>query len=225
VLASALAHGTYGALLWVVGICGAYLTGAYTFRMIFMVFGGEPSEFVREHFHALRRDLVGVTMAVPVGILAVLAVVGGWIQVFDWWDLVSDWLNPVALPLVESSGTQEAVTSLLAVSAGVAGLATAWWIYSLHRAPAPATSRVLVHKFYFDEAYDLVFYRPAVALTKGLYAWFEKPVIGGSIAGIALGGRRAGAFARSLQTGAVRAYALVLAAGVVVLAVVFVAVK
>jgi NADH-quinone oxidoreductase subunit L len=145
--------------------------------------------------------------------------------VFDWWDLVSDWLDPVALPLVESSGTQEAVTSTLAVAAGLAGLLTAWWIYSARRAPAPATSRVLVHKFYFDEAYDLAFYRPAVAITRGLYAWFERPVIGGSIAGITLAGRRAGTFVRSLQTGVVRAYALVLAAGVVILAVVFVAVK
>ena len=43
ILASALAAGTYGQILFVVGVIGAFLTGLYTFRMIFLVFGGEPS--------------------------------------------------------------------------------------------------------------------------------------------------------------------------------------
>ena len=43
ILASALAAGWYGQLLFAVGIAGAFLTGLYTFRMVFIVFGGEPS--------------------------------------------------------------------------------------------------------------------------------------------------------------------------------------
>src|SRR3954471_13627079 len=74
ILANALAHGSYGAILWVLGMVGAYLTGVYTFRMLFIVFGGQPSDWVREHFHAPQRNLVGVTMAVPVGVLTVLSV-------------------------------------------------------------------------------------------------------------------------------------------------------
>src|SRR5207248_3454867 len=42
ILASALAAGWYGQLLFAVGIAGAFLTGLYTFRMVFIVFGGEP---------------------------------------------------------------------------------------------------------------------------------------------------------------------------------------
>src|SRR6186997_2626111 len=38
ILASALAAGWYGQLLFAVGIAGAFLTGLYTFRMIFLVF-------------------------------------------------------------------------------------------------------------------------------------------------------------------------------------------
>ncbi len=63
ILASAMDHGTYGYVLWVVGLAGTFLTGLYTFRLLFLVFWGEPSAFVREHFHALRRDVVGVSMA------------------------------------------------------------------------------------------------------------------------------------------------------------------
>jgi NADH-quinone oxidoreductase subunit L len=225
VLAAALAHGSYGAILWVAGVSGAFLTGLYTFRMLFLVFDGEPSEFVREHFHALKRDLVGRTMVVPVAVLTVLSVVGGWLQVYQYWDGVSTWLDPAVLPIVEASGKQEAVTSILAVLAGVAGIVTAWWIYGVKRSPAPAPSRLLEHKFYFDEGYDFLFYRPATVVASGLLTYFEQPVIGGSIAGIARGFREAGLGARVIQTGAVRVYTFALAVGVVVLAVVFVAVR
>src|SRR5439155_188480 len=51
ILASALAAGTYGQILCVVGVLGTFLTGLYAFRMVFLVFGGEPSPFVQEHLH------------------------------------------------------------------------------------------------------------------------------------------------------------------------------
>src|SRR5262245_18834806 len=41
ILASTLAHGTFGVFLWTAGIIGAFLTGVYTFRMLFLVFWGE----------------------------------------------------------------------------------------------------------------------------------------------------------------------------------------
>src|SRR5205823_355183 len=63
ILAAAMDHGAYGYILWVAGLAGTFLTGLYTFRLLFLVFWGEPSPFVREHFHALKRDVVGVSMA------------------------------------------------------------------------------------------------------------------------------------------------------------------
>src|SRR5439155_298313 len=62
ILAAAMDHGAYGYVLWVAGLAGAFLTGLYTFRMLFLVFWGEPSAFAREHFHALKQDVVGVSM-------------------------------------------------------------------------------------------------------------------------------------------------------------------
>src|SRR5688572_4829888 len=51
ILGSALAAGSYGQLLFAVGVAGAFLTGLYTFRMVFLVFGGEPSPYAQEHLH------------------------------------------------------------------------------------------------------------------------------------------------------------------------------
>src|SRR5437870_1062991 len=79
ILASALAAGWYGDLLFAVGLVGAFLTGLYTFRMVFLVFGGEPSVYAREHFHRPERNEPWLWMGLAVGVLTVGAVVAGWI--------------------------------------------------------------------------------------------------------------------------------------------------
>jgi NADH-quinone oxidoreductase subunit L len=225
IISSALARGGwFGDILYVLALAGALLTGLYTFRLIFRVFGGEPSAFVREHLHTGHGEGPLVMLA-PVGVLGVLAAVAGWVQVPGGWHLVSDWLDPVAEPLVEATTTQEAWTSAVSVLLGVTGIAVAWWIYSARRAPAPKASAALEQKLYFDEAYDLVFSRPAIGTAKLLYALVEGPLVAGSISGLAESVRRLGASARSLQTGLVRTYALAIAASLAVLAVVFIAVR
>jgi NADH-quinone oxidoreductase subunit L len=164
-------------------------------------------------------------MYLTVGALTVLAAVGGWLQFAGVWTPVSDWLEPVARPLVEASGAKEAIASVLAVVLGAAGIGVAWWIYSARLAPAPKPSRVLEHKFYFDELYDALFYWPAVGFSRAFYRVVEGPIVGGSITGVTALARWTGGRVRELQTGLVRAYALALAAGVAVLVLVFVAVR
>jgi NADH-quinone oxidoreductase subunit L len=228
ILAAALDHGWYGDVLWAAGMAGAFLTGLYTFRMVFLVFWGEPSPFVREHFHELKRDVVGYSLAVPVGVLTVLAAFGGWLQFADVWTPVSTWLEPIARPLVEASGVQEAVSSALAVALGLAGIWLAWLIYGARKAQVPqvpALQTLFEHKFYFDEVYDAVFYKPAVSLSLMLTGWIERPLVFGSIRELAEGVRDLGLATRRLQTGLVRTYALAIAASLAVVTVVFVAVR
>jgi NADH-quinone oxidoreductase subunit L len=224
-LAAALAAGWYGQILWVVGMVGAFLTGIYTFRMLFMTFWGEPSAFVREHFHALRRDVVGVSLAVPVGILTVLAAIGGGLQFAGVWTSVSNWLDPVAPPLVTASNLQEAASSVIGFALGLAGIGVAWWIYAARRGEAPKTLPLLQHKFYFDEAYDVLFYRPAVFLATGLLRWVEQPLVFGSVRELAEAVRGLGSETRSIQTGLVRTYVLAIAASLAVITIVFVVVR
>ena len=239
VIAAALARGDgFGWLMYALALIGTFLTGVYTFRLVFRVFGGEPTEFVRTTFdpHHGEGPLV---MLVPVGVLAALATIGGFLEV-HWgsygWHAVTTWLSPsvvpstgnvqlFGLPTIEPSTAQEIVTSVLAVGLGLAGAAVAWWIYSAKRQPAPQPWPELERKFYFDELYDAVFYKPAVASAKLLYALVEGPLVGGSIQAVSGAVQRLGTEARSLQTGLVRTYALAIAASLAVLAIVFVAVR
>ena len=226
ILAAALANGGwYGDLLWAAGMAGAFLTGLYAFRMLFLAFWGEPSAFVREHFHALRRDVVGYSLGVPVAVLAVLAALGGWIQFAGIWTPISNWLEPVAPALVDASSTQEAVSSILAVALGLAGIGVAWWIYGARRATAPRALPLFERKFYFDELYDALFYRPAVLLAHGLLVAVERPLVFGSVRELAAAVRDLGTGTRGLQTGLVRSYVLAIAASLAVVMVVFVVVR
>jgi NADH-quinone oxidoreductase subunit L len=227
-LAAALDAGAYGQLLWVVGLVGSFLTALYIFRMIFIVFGGEPSPFVREHLHRPGHTMPALWMAWTVGALAVLAVVGGWIQFSPFWHPVSDFLAPVAEPGVEPTGVEDAVTSVLSVAVAVVGIGIAWWIYLARRAEAPRWAfgqQLLEHKFYFDELYDAVFYRPAVWIADGAMRFVEGPLISGSIRELTEATRLASTRLSEAQTGLLRTYALALGSGAALLTLVFLAVK
>ena len=228
ILADAMDRGAFGYVLWVVGLAGTFLTGLYTFRLLFLVFWGEPSAFVREHFHAPKRDLVGWTMGVPVAVLAVLSVIGGWIQFAPLWHPVETWLQSVAEPVVTPTDWQEGISSGLAVLLGLLGIYVAWALYAAKTFAVPQfafAQRVLEHKFYFDELYDAVFYRPTVWLAKALFRGVEDPLIAESSTSLGQDTRDLGRIVARLQTGLVRTYVLAIASGAAVLAIVFIVVK
>ena len=155
-----------------------------------------------------------------------LAAIGGWIQFANAWTPITDWLEPVAKPLVEASSSQEAVASVLAVLVGAAGIGLAWWIYSAHRLKAPKSWAVLEHKFYFDELVRPALLLPGRRARARFLGWaIEGPIIGGSIRGLSTGVREAAGAVRQLQTGLVRTYAFGVAAGLAVLVLVFIAVR
>jgi NADH-quinone oxidoreductase subunit L len=228
IIAAAMDHGAYGYILWAAALAGTFLTGLYTFRLLFLVFWGEPSPFVQEHFHALKRDVAGRSLALPVAILAVLSVIGGWLQFAPLWHPMETWLQTVAEPVVSPTNWQEGVSSGLAVLLGLAGILVAWAMYAARTLAVPRfafAQRVLEHKFYFDDLYDVVFFRPGVGIARALYRLVEEPLIAESSRSLGQDTRDLGRIVSRLQTGLVRTYALAVASGVAVLAVVFVVLK
>jgi NADH-quinone oxidoreductase subunit L len=227
ILSSAANSGGLGWALWAVGIVGAFLTGLYTFRLLFIVFFGEMSAFAREHLHRGRFE-GPLAMMWPVGVLSVLSIVGGFLQVPGAWSAVDEWIDPVAASIPEASGGLAVFSILAALAASVAGVGAAWALYKKpSEKPAEIRrryawgARLLERKFYFDEAYNLVFYEPASRLATWLLRRIEGPVILRSLGGLGTGVRDLSSQVSAAQTGRVRAYALALALGLAVLAVVF----
>ena len=104
---------------------------------------------------------------------------------------------------------------------GLGGIGVAWTLYGAKTSPVPRTWQLLEQKFYWDEAYDLALLPAGRRARARLARYVERPLIAGSIGevtrGFGFGSREVG----RVQNGLVRSYALALASGVAVLAVVF----
>src|SRR5919109_1105038 len=210
--------GAYGAGLFHL-MTHAFFTAVYTFRLLFVVFWGEPSPFVREHLHPERFE-GGVAMAWPVAVLTVLATVGGLLQVPGAWNAVDDWLHPVAESIEEAGGGTAIFSGVAALVLSLAGIALAWALYTRPgerparlRRRLPHTASILEHKAYVDEAYDVVFYEPSSRLAAGLTRFAEEPLFLRSLGGLGSGVRDLSGRVAAAQTGRVRSYVLAVAGG------------
>ena len=228
ILAHALAESVIGPILWVAGLIGALLTALYAFRLLFIVFHGEPSEHVREHLHKQRLE-GGLTMMLPVGVLSVLAIVAGLIQIPGAWHAVDNWIEPVAESLQHPATWMEIVSPIAAVGVALVGTWVAWRLWGRPSdVPArlaarhPHVASALEHKLYFDEFYEKTLSIPTQRLAVGLRRFVEAPLILGTSGEIGHAVRGLGKQLGALQTGLLRNYIFVITATLVVVAVVFI---
>jgi NADH-quinone oxidoreductase subunit L len=223
--------GFWGYLAFFGGSVGALLTGLYGFRLLFLVFHGEPSPFAAEHApHHTEHGEGPLTMLVPVYVLTALAALAGILQVPDVTHYMSSFLDPTvygAPAMLEPTDTEDWLTTAIVLAAGLGGAAIAYRLYGAGRTEpveVPAGLRTLSErKLYFDELYDLVFYRPAARFSAALRDLVERPVFLLPIDAVGPLFRRLARGVSALQTGAVRVYALLFAVGVATLVVYFMA--
>ena len=126
------------------------------------------AERVREGARARRATArARSSMLIPVGVLAVLATIGGLVVIPGVWEPFLHWIDETAEPLVQATVTEDYGTSAIAVSLALVGFFVARRAFHAGRqlVTNPGIWRVLEHKFYFDELYDALFYRPAAALS------------------------------------------------------------
>jgi NADH-quinone oxidoreductase subunit L len=227
IVSAAFASGdALGYALYVAGLVGALLTGLYTMRLYFAVFRGEPSAFVQEHAHEGHGEGPR-SMLYPVGVLTVLATVGGLVVIPGVWEPFLHWIDETAEPLVQATVAEDYGTSAIAVTLALIGLFVARRAFEAGRqiVTNPGSWRVLEHKLYFDELYDALFYRPAAALSVALRRNVEEPVVERSLDEIGAGTLQIGGEVARVQSGLLRTYAIAIAFAVAVLVVVFVAVR
>ena len=231
IIASALAlGGALGWILYVGALVGALLTGMYAFRLYFTVFRGlapEAAEAVPGHARAEHPGEGPRSMLVPVGILTVLSAIGGLLSIPGVWHPFTHWIDETAEALVEPTVAQDYATSLLAVALGLAGFVLARRAFGGGRqlVTHPGAWTVLEHNLYFDELYDALFYRPAVALSNALRREIEEPLVERSLDEVGSGTIQVGGEVARVQSGLLRTYAVTVAFAVCVLVVVFVAVR
>ena len=158
--------------LWVVGLITAGMTAFYMFRLVFLTFFGysRADDHAQKHIHESPQ-----TMTIPLVILAVLSVVGGWI---GWPASLagSNQFEKFLEPVTSSAGARESAKAvpqgpateyLLMIASIAVAVAGIWLAYEFYRTKRFAPEfvagkrkgfyRVLVHKYYVDEIYDALF--------------------------------------------------------------------
>ena len=226
ILATALDAGPLGVVLGVAGMVGAGMTAFYMFRLFFRAFTGpEPEGGYHPHPHP-----PGLVMMIPVSILAVLATIGGLVDIPGVWDPFGEWLEPAlpAAPDLEASHGMEifaTATSLILVAIGI-GLA--WWIFKadpqrrLRLAGTATGARTVLHDQYrFDDVYEEAFVQPGRDLGDVLTDPVERVAVQGSLEGAARGVVDVGRGLAVLQSGLVRGYVLAMVIGVAVVGIIF----
>jgi NADH-quinone oxidoreductase subunit L len=212
-----------GKALYFVGLLAAVLTSFYMFRLIFLTFfGPERYDAHKVHVHESPKS-----MTVPLIILAVLALVGGWLALPPFWggkNYFADFLAPI-FGADEVLGTDaaaahslELMLSGVAVVAAAIGLLVAWKMYAKGAKEGTSTGvhKLLYNKYYVDEIYQAAIVGPLMWVSRNvLWKAVDVGVIDGTVNGIAHGAEAAGRTVRQAQSGNTRSYAVWIVIGAI----------
>ena len=250
--------------LWLVGTITSFLTAIYMFRVVFLTFCGTRASVGQgDQVPVGRGDQVPVGrgfsladqhaahaghlhdappfMAVPLMLLAIGAVVAGYVGVpaaLGGGNRIERFLEPsfavetqhVEMELREAApgeqpayGPNELGLMGLATVVALAGIGVAVLLFLKRRDAAAALAqrfagihRLLLRKYYVDEAYQAAIVNPVVVGSeKGLWRGVDVGVIDGAANGVGRLVRGTSGVLRLVQTGSIRAYAASLFLGVV----------
>lgn len=245
--------------LWLVGLVTAGLTACYMFRLLFMTFHGKFRGSEEQHHHLHESP---PSMIIPLIVLAVGAAISGYVGIpkLGYFDInFFDHFVGTVIAHVGISHEHHASVPLeltlmaLSVVVALAGIWLARRYYGSDRALGegekwvaryPRLHRLLLNKYWVDEAYDKTVVRGTWASARALFSFdskfidgvlvngsrhftvavslltgfFDKYFVDGLVNLTGWLSRATSRFFRGLQTGLVSQYALVLALGTAVLA-------
>jgi NADH-quinone oxidoreductase subunit L len=232
-------------LLFLLPAAGAAITAFYMGRLYFMTFMGEPRDHdVHDHAHESKWP-----MWLPLVVLAVPSVIAGYgfnaaspllVRMLSFRPAATTHLEHVPHEVHETAG----FIALVAVLFGLAMAVVFYWVRALDPAEVAhqfsGVYNFLRNKWYFDELYDVVFVRPALAVARfcrsfdsrvldflidgtaqltvwwsRMDGWFDFRFVDGAVNGVSDSVYATGNWLRRLQTGQLRQYVMFLAVGAV----------
>ncbi|MGD0118895.1 MAG: NADH-quinone oxidoreductase subunit L [Candidatus Binatus sp.] len=202
--------------LWILGVITAGLTSFYMFRLIFMTFFGDSRVDSEKEPHIHESP---PSMTIPLIVLAILATVGGWVNLphgWLWGNAFVRFLTPAVgtfKPLVEAT----AVSAALPLVASIIGIVLAYVLYI--RLPGlpfllawrlKAPYDLLLNKYYIDQLYNFIVTRPMFWISQNvLNRAIDSYVIDGAAEGAGLAVQTGGQVSRRAETGNVQHYAFI----------------
>ncbi len=242
ILEAAFARGNgAGQFAFWAGAIAALLTSFYSWRLMFLTFWGKPRWIESEHIqHAVHKtpaeageDATGgyhphespVSMLLPLGLLSIGAVFAGFVFHGQFIEAESFWNGSIFFnePLIHAMHGVPLWVKLTASAVMVIGFAGAYLAYiAKPEIPAkfvatfPALHNFVFRKWYFDELYDAIFVKPAFWLGRQFWQLGDIGIIDRfGPNGIALIVNRSSVAAKSIQSGYLYTYALIMLLGLV----------
>ncbi len=229
ILWSAYANGNI--LFWIIGALTAMMTAFYMFRLVSLTFFGKE-RFGHDH-HPHESPAV---MTIPLMILALLSVIGGYIgipEIFsgEHGNKFEAFLKPVyenaerkLQTFGEHSHLEEIVLMALSVAFALGAIYAAYIIFTRRQEIAEKTAEkfkglytILYNKYYIDEIYEAVIVKPIqIVSEKFLWKIADNKIIDGIVNGAGIIVEKTSLVVRKLQTGAAQFYALFMMLGIAV---------
>ncbi len=223
------------------GAIAALLTSFYSWRLMFLTFWGKPRWIESEHIqHSVHKtpeqageDTTGgyhphespITMLIPLGVLTIGAIAAGQVFAPSFLDSAGFWngsifYNEDLIHAMHAVPYWVKYTALIVMLIGFAGAYVAYIakpdIPAKFVATFGALHNFVYRKWYFDELYDAIFVKPAFALGRAFWKLGDIGTIDRfGPNGIAWAVERSAVAAKSIQSGYVYTYALIMLLGLV----------
>jgi len=211
-------------VFWGIATTAAFITAFYMFRAVFMTFLGESR--VDPHVHPHESPPL---MTVPLMVLAVLSVVGGFVgfPIIEGANKFKEFLSPsitFAHAPVHHSAAFEIFMMIFSMLVAVVGIFVAYKMYIKKpelpdqvAAKYPTAYDYIYNKYYVDELYDATVVEPVKAGSDFLWLGVDDQVVDGAVNGSAGVIAWLSAHLRKLETGFVQNYALAILLGMVLI--------
>jgi NADH-quinone oxidoreductase subunit L len=197
--------------VWLAGTLGAFITALYMGRQTALVFWGQPRHAAAEHAHESPPS-----MTVPLAILAVFAIIGGYFNAPFLGSLLHHFMGEVheASEVVSSAAVPfQPVVALVSSLMAILGFALGWAIYRNYRLGEVEPFQrwlgpvftLLRNKYYVDELYHLIIIRPVVWLANQAFNFDSRWVVDPLVNLMGAVGRLASSFSLSFDQVAVDA--------------------
>jgi NADH-quinone oxidoreductase subunit L len=207
-------------ILYGIALFTAMLTAFYMFRLLFITFSGKFRGTSEQEHHLYESP---AAMTVPLIILAILSIIGGFVGVPDalmqGGDRLSTFLSPVIRPHEGHAISHSTEYLLMALSTVLVLVMVvfAWFQFkNYQRRETSGLSKVLENKWYVDELYDKAVVKPLHRFGGILNTVIERYVIDGLVNGIGRLINYSSRQLRLLQSGQVGSYVLLMVLSILV---------
>jgi len=213
-------------IYWVIGVLTAGMTAFYMFRLYATTFLGK-FRGTQDQEHHLHESPAAMT--IPLIVLAILAVVGGFIGIPEVFMKDGHWLEHFLSPIFAASYKLKEINpanhsteyALMGASVLLAVIAIAYAVNRFSRKPdleeAAGVGKLVANKWYVDEIYEAIVVKPLNALGRFLDNVIEKSGIDWIVNGVGRGVQYGSRQLRLLQSGQVGSYVLLMIVGMIIL--------